>query len=117
MPTCPRCRQPVDAQAITCPYCRTALKAYGHPGMPLYQAKGEEFLCETCIYHEDNTCNYPQRPYAKECILYQNRLQQNLKVSYKPGSSSLSGWLRRNSTWLVLVGLVVISLVIALRST
>jgi Double zinc ribbon len=114
MPTCPRCHHSVDAQAIACPYCRTALKAYGHPGIPLYQAGKDEFLCETCTYHEDDTCNYPQRPYAKECTLYQNRLQQNSPVRYKP-SYSLGSWLQRNSTWLIWAGLIVISFVIALR--
>jgi Double zinc ribbon len=114
MPTCPRCHQSVDGQAIACPYCRTTLKAYGHPGIPLYQAGKDEFLCETCTYHEDDTCNYPQRPYAKECTLYQNRLQPTSSVRYKPGAA-LNGWLQRNSTWLIWIALIVISFVIALR--
>ncbi|MEM6403842.1 MAG: zinc ribbon domain-containing protein, partial [Cyanobacteria bacterium P01_D01_bin.116] len=62
--TCPRCKQPVNSQAVTCPFCRTQLKAYGHPGIPLHRSEGDEYLCDTCTYHGDNTCNYPKRPYA-----------------------------------------------------
>ncbi|MBD3881937.1 zinc ribbon domain-containing protein [Phormidium tenue FACHB-886] len=115
MPTCPRCHQTVESQAIACPYCHTALKAHGHPGIPLYRATGTESLCETCTYHEDDTCNFPQRPYAKECTLYENRLQAKPEARRKPGDSSFNGWLRRNSAWLVLVGLIVISILIAIR--
>jgi len=119
MPTCPRCHQSVEAQAIACPYCRTALKAHGHPGIPLYRSTGEEFLCTTCTYHEDDTCNYPQRPYARECTLYQNRFQPI--VMQQPGTRKLrgagsNGWLRRNAAWLVIAGIIVISLALALRS-
>jgi hypothetical protein len=114
MPTCPRCHQSVDARAIACPYCRTALKAHGHPGIPLYRSTGEEFLCATCTYHEDDTCNYPQRPYARECTLYQNHLQPIMP--HQPKRHLSEGWLRRNATWLVLAGIIVVSLVLALRS-
>lgn len=113
MPTCPRCHQTVDAQAIACPYCRTALKAHGHPGIPLYRSVGEESLCATCTYDEDDTCNYPQRPHAKECTLYQNRFQP--VATHKSSVKPIDSWLRRNSTWLVLAGIVVVSLVLALR--
>jgi len=75
MPDCPRCHQPVDARAIACAHCKTPLKAFGHPGIPLYRSQPEEFLCTTCIYHEDDTCNYPQRPFAKECTLYHDRAE------------------------------------------
>jgi preprotein translocase subunit SecF len=106
----------VDSQAIACPYCRTALKAHGHPGIPLYRATGNESLCDTCTYHADDTCNFPQRPHAQDCTLYENRLQPKPQIRHKPiVQISVNGWLRRNATWLVLVGLIVISLVIALR--
>lgn len=114
MPECSRCHQTVEAQAIVCPYCRTSLKAFGHPGIPLHRAIGESFLCDTCTYHQDDTCNFPQRPYARECTLYQ---QVGLAV-VKPYTPSLlnrgQGWLKRNAAWIVLVGLVVVSLVLAL---
>jgi hypothetical protein len=115
MATCPRCRQSVDSQAIACPYCRTPLKAHGHPGIPLYRAEGETYLCDTCTYHEDDTCNYPQRPYAKECTLYQDRSQPVVKMqrgSHRRNQFSLS--LQGNEGWLILAGLAGISLLIAL---
>lgn len=114
MPDCPRCHQPVKADAIACPHCRAVLKAYGHPGITLYRAKQEEYLCQTCIYHEDDTCNFPQRPYAKECTLY-NRSGQKLsptRSAVKP-SDTARMWLRRNAFWLVLLGLVAISVFLA----
>jgi hypothetical protein len=46
------------------------LKAHGHPGIHLYRAEGETYLCRTCAYEADDSCTYPQRPYAKECTLY-----------------------------------------------
>lgn len=117
MSTCPRCHQSVDAQAVTCPYCRTALKAYGHPGIPLYRASRGDYLCDSCTYHEDDSCNFPQRPYAKECTLYHDRSQPlTLPSSSKTGGSyTLSTWIRRHASWIVVLGLVLISLLIALR--
>jgi hypothetical protein len=117
MPNCPRCHQSVETQAIVCPYCRTALKAYGHPGIPLYRAVGDEFLCDSCTYHADDTCNYPQRPLAKECTLYQNHLLPQTPISYKPSlQTTWNTWLRRNASWIILVGLIVVSLLLALRT-
>lgn len=116
MPECPRCRQKVEAQAIACPYCRNPLKAYGHPGIPLHQSTDDGYLCNTCIYHEDDTCNFPQRPYAKQCTLYQCESMSDVGIDYRPpGSTSFRLWLRRNSTLLLFLGLVVISVAIALR--
>lgn len=115
MPTCPRCHQAVDSQAIACPYCRTALKAHGHPGIPLYRAEGTGYLCETCTYHEDDTCNFPQRPYAKECTLYHDHLQPLVTVS--PRAKKGQGLtLRGNEGWLILAGLLGVSLLIALAN-
>jgi C4-type Zn-finger protein len=117
MLTCPRCQQPVDSQAIACPYCKNPLKAFGHPGIPLYQATGQdEYLCQTCLYDDDDTCNFPQRPHARECTLYVNRSQQySTPEVYRPSASSLAkSWVRQHSTWLMLAGLLIISLVIAL---
>ena len=119
MPECPRCNQTVESQAVTCPYCHLALKAYGHPGIPLYRAAGEAYLCDTCTYHDDDTCNFPQRPLAKECTLYQDRSKST--TSLKTGSVSQSSrlgqvktWLKRNAGWVALVGLVVVSLLLSL---
>lgn len=114
MPVCPRCQQFVDAQMLACPTCRLVLKAHGHPGINLFRAEGEEYLCQTCTYHEDDTCNFPQRPYAKECTLYNNQLAERT-IAYKPSRQfALRSWLRRNTTLLIVIGLILISLLIAL---
>ena len=118
MPNCPRCHQIVDAQAVSCPYCRTSLKAYGHPGIPLYRAAGDEPLCQTCVYHADDTCNFPQRPLARECTLYQDisksQLEMNQQHKTHRPAIAVRSWLRRHQTWLLLLGLLFISFLIAL---
>lgn len=113
---CPRCNQQVDSQAVTCPFCRTELKAFGHPGIPLHRAGKGEYLCDTCTYHVDDSCNYPQRPTAKECTLYQNfeEYQAQKQQQYrKPSSNDLQSWVRRNQTLLLFVALFVVCLMIA----
>jgi hypothetical protein len=116
MPTCPRCHQSVDSQTIACPYCRTPLKAHGHPGIPLHRAAGETYLCDTCIYHEDDTCNYPQRPYAKECTLYHDRSQPIVTQPRARRQTGLSltglSFKGKEGLWII-IGLFGISLLIA----
>jgi hypothetical protein len=109
MPTCPRCRQTLTADAITCPQCRLVLKAHGHPGIPLHRASGDSYLCDTCIYHFDDSCTFPQWPTAQTCTLYQdvNVPQPSLPIYRIP-------WWRQYSSWLVLAVLIVVSLAIAL---
>lgn len=119
MPNCPRCHQFIATQAVTCPYCRIPLKAYGHPGITLHRATGEASLCESCTYHADNTCTLPQRPDAKECTLYQDISQSQLdtdqyRYTNSNFSSTLTSWLRRNQTWLLLMGLLLVCFLIAL---
>jgi hypothetical protein len=119
MTSCPRCHQPIDTQALQCPYCRTPLKAYGHPGIPLYQSIGQDFLCDRCIYHEDDSCNYPQRPYAKTCTLFHDKskplVEETKSFRDRPGLSisSLTTWCRRNQGLLLLIVLIIISVAIA----
>ncbi|WP_017655843.1 zinc ribbon domain-containing protein [Fortiea contorta] len=116
--SCPRCHQQVSNQAITCPYCRTTLKAYGHPGIPLHRATGDEYLCDRCTYHEDDTCNFPQRPYAKDCTLYQNLEQSRLEsqqLAYTTSFNTLvKNWIQRHQTWLLLLGLLFICFLIVI---
>jgi hypothetical protein len=116
MPTCPRCHQPVDAQAIACPTCRTALKAYGHPGIPLYRATGAESLCQTCVYDADDTCNYPQRPHAQECTLYLNPEMQRQMAKPAPRGASWASWVKRNAGWLILAGVLALVVLNAVRN-
>jgi hypothetical protein len=115
--SCPRCHQSVDSQAVTCPHCRTTLKAFGHPGIPLHRATGKEYLCDSCTYHADDTCNFPQRPYAKECTLYQNIEESKLQLQQQRENTSfvatVKSWVQRNSSLLLLLSLVLVCLVIA----
>lgn len=115
--SCPRCHQKVDSQAINCPYCRTQLKAYGHPGIPLHRAKGNEYLCESCTYQADDTCTFPQRPYAKECILYQNIEETKLDLQQQQRAnafdSKFKSWVRRNRALLLLLALVLVCILIS----
>jgi hypothetical protein len=119
MPNCPRCNQFIDIQSLSCPYCRIPLKAYGHSGIPLHRAIGEASLCESCTYNADDTCNFPQRPHARECTLYQDISQIKLGAKQNRNTNSnffstASTWVRRNQTWLLLLGLLFISFLIAL---
>lgn len=116
MPTCPRCHQAVDSQAIACPYCRTALKAHGHPGIPLYRAEGKQYLCETCTYHEDDSCNFPQRPYAKECTLYQDCHQPIQPIQRRSAHWQNKLRIQGNEGWLILAGLLGVSFLIAISN-
>ena len=122
MSTCPHCHQPIDPQILRCPHCHAFLKAYGHPGIPLYQAQGEVFLCDSCTYHEDDTCTFPQRPYAKNCTLYEDKYHpafEQLESTYTRKSwnrGNLQAWCQKNRGWLILLGLVAISFLIALSS-
>jgi Double zinc ribbon len=120
MANCPRCHQLIDNQALKCPYCRTLLKAYGHPGIPLHQATDVYFLCDRCIYDEDDTCNYPQRPYAKTCTLFHDKSKPLLgdvkHFCYNNTPWQIAtAWCRRNRGLLILFALIVFSLAIALN--
>lgn len=114
MSTCPRCQQTVDPQAIACPACKMELKAHGHPSIELHRAASDTYLCDTCTYHADDTCNFTKRPYAKDCTLYRH-IETPIAASptYKP-TFTLQGWLRRNATWLLLALIIAISFIIAL---
>lgn len=115
MSHCPHCHQPVDSQAIICPHCRASLKAYGHPGIPLHRAEGETFLCETCVYDADDTCTFPQRPYAKACTLYHNQADPIVEEEFQltPGAA-LKAWIRQNKGLLLLLCLISLSILLVL---
>lgn len=119
MTNCPRCHQIISNKAITCPHCGAVLKAYGHPGITLHRAKADEFLCESCTYHADDSCNFPQRPHAKECTLYQDLSQPQLDTSpvYIPRRHLLEAlklWYQRNPALVGFIGLIALSLLITL---
>lgn len=113
MSTCPRCQQAVDPRAIACPFCKMELKAHGHPGIELYRATDDAYLCETCTYHADDTCNFAKRPYARDCTLYRH-VDTPIAAAPSPPGMTFQSWLRRNATWLLLGLIIAISFFIAL---
>ncbi|WP_008318465.1 zinc ribbon domain-containing protein [Leptolyngbya sp. PCC 6406] len=124
MPSCPRCQTPVQTVAIQCPHCGLLLKAHGHPGIPLHQTLGSQYLCADCAYHADDSCTFPQRPQATTCTLYQSVGISEVETSgwSKTGPKGPShSWtprliLRRYGVWISLVLLLGISFFIALSS-
>jgi hypothetical protein len=120
MSTCSRCHQPHPAQAIQCPNCGLALKAFGHQGIQLHRAKAGQFLCATCVYDHDDSCTYPQRPYAQECTLYRD-LTKPVRVSaakspVAPGAMrGMVDWCRRHGASLTLVGILLLAIWLTLK--
>lgn len=113
--TCPRCQKYISVGAIACPHCRTPLKALGHAGIPLHQAAQGEVLCDTCLYHQDNSCNYPQRPTAKDCIMYvdwRQSVEQSAPLLPRstPWGQQMKTWFNRHLAWIILVGMVLLSI-------
>ncbi|MBW4506220.1 MAG: hypothetical protein KME64_06885 [Scytonematopsis contorta HA4267-MV1] len=116
--TCHRCKSKVNAQAVTCPHCGTELKAFGHPGIPLHRAQENEYLCKSCVYDADDTCTYPQRPFAKECTLYQS-IEERKQDFYqqqliKRQEASLGNWFKRNQSLVLILALLLFCFVIVL---
>ncbi len=116
MPNCPKCKQPVDSQAVTCPHCKNLLKAFGHPSIPLYQSEDETWLCDRCTYHLDDTCNFPQRPYAKSCTLFHDSATPLVAKIDTPASqlgwTGIKNWLYRNRGIIAIALLILVSIVI-----
>lgn len=115
---CHRCQQTVPPQAVVCPHCKAPLKAYGHPGIPLYRAEGEEYLCDRCLYHADDSCTYPQRPYAKSCILFRDvntPLPENQEPSFNySGFKGIRIWCDRHRRLLLVLAILAIAILLAL---
>ena len=116
MLTCPRCKQPVDSQAATCPHCNNQLKAFGHPGMPLYQSTNKEALCDRCTYHLDDTCNFPQRPDATSCTLFHDYSTPLVPEADTPASqkgwAGIKNWLYRHRGLIAIALLILVSVIL-----
>ncbi|MEL6494650.1 MAG: zinc ribbon domain-containing protein [Cyanobacteria bacterium J06623_7] len=118
MPSCPQCQKLVDSQALNCPHCNNPLKAFGHPGMPLYQAEKGTSLCDRCTYHLDDTCNFPQRPAAQTCTLFHDASEPLVEIADLPASRL--GWrgvknrLYRYRGLIAIALLLIVSVAIAL---
>ncbi|MEO1389106.1 MAG: zinc ribbon domain-containing protein [Cyanobacteria bacterium J06634_6] len=111
MPACPQCDRTITSEAIHCPHCNTLLKAHGHPGMPLYRAEANTYLCATCAYDADNSCNFPKRPTATSCTLYQD-VNAEMAPTRKP-VYKLPWWRKVNKAWLAIAALLAISILIS----
>ncbi len=114
MPECPRCHYTLNAQAVVCPACGMQLKAYGHPGIPLYRAQGETSLCATCVYDADDSCTFPKRPHARECTLYCDRTQPVAPKATYSRVFLLRAWFRRYAGWFLLAGVIGVSILWAM---
>ncbi|MBE9136236.1 hypothetical protein IQ254_03295 [Nodosilinea sp. LEGE 07088] len=115
MLSCPRCQAAIEPTTIHCPRCHLALKAHGHPGMPLYRSEGETALCATCVYDADDTCNFPQRPHAETCTLYRSiNAVEDLALPPPSFGNQLSFWLRNHRGLVALGGLLLLSLALVL---
>ena len=118
MPSCPKCQKPVDALALSCPHCDNPLKAFGHPGMPLYQSSDGTSLCDRCTYHLDDTCNFPKRPNAKTCTLFHEASTPLVGSADVPASQlgvrGIRNWLYRYRGMIAIALLIIISVVITL---
>ncbi len=113
---CPSCHHSVSSDALSCQKCQTPLKAFGHPGIPLHQADQDTVLCTSCLYHQDDSCDFPQRPSATSCTLYQD---QNIKLEpIRTSKTSLSWrvWFYKNRGWLILGGLFLVCFVLVVIS-
>ncbi len=122
MLNCPRCHQSVNSTAVICPHCKIVLKAYGHPGITLHRATGDTSLCQSCTYHADDTCTFPQRPHAQECTLYDDISQPKLETKplYAPRHGLLKSvrlWCQRNPALFGLLGLLAVSFLVTLIAT
>lgn len=111
MPTCPRCQQAVAANIITCSHCGLELKAHGHPGIDLHRAQGATYLCDSCTYHHDDSCTFPQRPQANTCTLYQDMAQaprlSAAEIYTIPWWRKYSGWIALGVILFISIALVV----------
>jgi hypothetical protein len=88
------------------------LKAHGHPGMTLHRTNGETSLCDTCTYDADDSCNFPKRPTAQTCTLY-----QNVNALPEPSAKeiySIPWWRKINRFWAGILVLIVISAIITI---
>ena len=118
MNVCPSCDRRIDPQAVNCPYCKNPLKAFGHPGIPLYQAKSGSYLCDRCIYHEDDTCNFPQRPLAQSCTLFHDKsipvVEEIAPPIAQTGIRGIKNWCARNRGVVAIAILILVSILLAL---
>jgi hypothetical protein len=116
MPICPRCEHQVKSADLACGHCGLQLKAHGHPSIELHRTTAGEVLCKTCAYDADDTCTFPQRPYATTCTLYQSISAEAAREkgearSPTPAPSFKLFW-HRYKVWLILLAIFGVSLIL-----
>lgn len=117
MPICPRCEHSVKTTDLACGRCGLQLKAHGHPSIELHRTTAGEVLCKTCAYDADDTCTFPQRPYAKTCTLYQSisaEAEREKGALRSPPTATFSAKLfwQRYKVWLILLAIFGVSLML-----
>jgi hypothetical protein len=110
MPQCYRCGNPTQSTDVKCPTCRAELKAFGHAGIDLHRATGNESLCLSCAYHADDSCDYAKRPYAQDCTLYRN-VNQKVAPIHRPGARQPNNPLMLSTIVAVILVLILIAIV------
>lgn len=116
MPFCDRCKNPVKPADLVCSHCGLQLKAHGHPSIELHQTLGEGVLCASCLYDQDDSCTFPQRPLAKSCTLYQsiNASHEAIdlpRTALSP-TLSISVFWQRYKVWVILGAIFGLSLLL-----
>lgn len=116
MPFCDRCKNPVKPVDLVCAHCGLQLKAHGHPGIELHQTLDEGVLCESCLYHQDDSCTFPQRPLAKSCTLYQSLKDHREEAESSQLATSptfaLKVFWQRYKVWVILGAIFGLSLLL-----
>ncbi len=116
MPLCDRCNHLVKPTDLICTTCGLQLKAHGHPSIDLYQSLDDTILCESCVYHHDESCTFPQRPQARSCTLYQSTDAPAVELATRSPVAtgpSMSWIWQRYKTWLILGALFSVCLLLA----
>ncbi|MGL5077193.1 MAG: zinc ribbon domain-containing protein, partial [Waterburya sp.] len=75
--------------------------------------------CDRCIYDQDDSCNFPQRPYAKSCTLFHDAAKPLIPDQVTPtsqmGWAGIKNWFYRYRALIAIAILIVLSVFLALR--
>jgi hypothetical protein len=107
MPSCYRCQAPVQSTDVSCRRCGAELKAFGHAGIPVHRSVDGQSLCLSCVYHVDDSCDYPKRPNALDCTLYRSVDYQAEPVK-RPGARSPQSM--PVTLWVIVGGVLLLAL-------
>ncbi|KKJ00649.1 hypothetical protein [Prochlorothrix hollandica] len=117
---CPQCQRSISSDVPTCPHCGVTLVAYGHPGLVIQRSRDGTPLCDTCVYHRDDSCTFPHRPTAQDCTLYRDvsspepDLPPRSRRVHLSTGQRLSRWAQNHRGAVILVALVLGALLLQL---